>query len=244
MKKKEQSQQEFERIERYLTGMMKPEEQAAFENALKTDTSLKQQVEEVSLLIRAVEERSLRNKLDEFHEEITAKGSNVKSIRPWIKYVVAASVVFLIGLGIWLLSGQKNRNEKLFAQYFKPDPGLITPMSTTSNYEFYRGMVDYKQGKYREAIERWNPLLEREPENDTLNFYLGVSFLAKDETGKAIAYLSKTVHYPNSIFISEAWYYLGLAHLKAGNSEEAIRSFKKSDLENSRLILKEIMQTE
>ena len=149
-----------------------------------------------------------------------------------------------MGFGYWLLFRQKSAEEKLFAQYFKPDPGLLTPMSTTSDYEFYRGMVDYKQGKYELAIERWNPLLMQKPENDTLNFYLGVSYLAQEKNEEAIEYLSKAVNNPNSIFINESWYYLGLIYLDKGNTDDAIHSLRKSGLENSKLILQEIMQTD
>ncbi|NOX86531.1 MAG: tetratricopeptide repeat protein [Chlorobi bacterium] len=240
MKKHNQSQNEFERIERYLTGRMDNKEKLDFEASLKTDPLLSKQTEEVRALLHAIEEKKLREKLDDFHEELTAGERRVMSVRPFQKYIIAASVALLIGLGIWLLSVRKTPDEKLFSQYFKPDPGLITPMSTTSDYEFYRGMVDYKQGKYKPAINRWNRLIEKKPDNDTLNFYLGVSYLAGGNSKKATDFLSKAVKYPNSILINEAWYYLGLAYLKEGNSREAIRSFRKSDLEESKLILKEM----
>ncbi len=242
MKKQNQTQEEFERIERYLDGLMDREERAVFENSLKTDKELNLRVEEVSLLRLAVEEQTLRNKLDDFHAEMLLNRP-AKTIRPYIKYAVAASVALLIGFAIWLLAGQKSTEEKLFAQYFKPAPGLVTPMSTASDYEFYRGMVDYKQGKYSEAINRWEPLVKEKPENDTLNFYLGLSWLAKGEAGKAIDFLSKAVTIQNSAFIDEAWYYLGMAQLKEGRPEEAVRSFGKSNLENSRVIAGEISGT-
>ena len=251
MKKQNQTQEEFERIERYLDGLMDQEEQSAFEASLKTDSILNQQFEEVRLLRLAIEEQSLRNKLNDFHEEIISEdagsqtnGVKTKTIFAYKAIAIAASLALLMGFGYWLLFGQQSANERLYAEYFKPDPGLLTPMSTTTEYDFYRGMVDYKQEKYGEAINRWKPLAEQKPENDTLNFYLGVSFLAKDETDEAIAYLSKAVRVPSSTFIDEAWYYLGMAQLKEGQSEEAIQAFRKSKLENSRLILKEIVQTE
>ncbi len=251
MKKQNQSQEEFERIDRYLTGLMNKEERSEFEKVLTEDSLLTQRVEEARILFQAVEEQSLRNKLDDFHEEIASKPGVIKSIEPAIrsafgykKYAIAASLALLIGVAAWLIPGQKSENEKLFAHHFIPDPGLITPMSTTSNYEFFRGMVDYKQGKYELAIDRWNPLIDQKPENDTLNYYLGVSYLAKGESEKAIDFLLKAIHHSNSVFINEAWYYLGLAQLKEGNPEDAISSFKKSDLENSKLILNEIGQTE
>jgi len=249
MKKQKQSQEEFERIERYLTASMKQEEQSVFEESLKTDDRLSKQVEEVRLLLQAVEEQSLRNKLDDFHKEIAPEPGVIKSIgsaqQPafaYKKYAIAASLALLIGLGAWLILAQKSENEKLFAQHFNPDPGLITLMGTTSNYEFFRGMVDYKQGKYELAIARWNPLIDQKPKNDTLNYYLGVSYLAQGESEKAINFLSIAVHQSNSVFIHYAYYYLGLVYLKDGYSEKAINSFKQSDLENSKVILLEIDQ--
>ena len=250
MKKKDQSQEEFERIERYLTGIMDEGERSDFEAALKADDNLSRQVEEARVLFQAVEEQSLRNKLEDFHEELSSGQPQLKSNKSIekssfnIKYLaIAASLALLMGFGYWLLFGQMSADEKLFAQYFKPDPGLITPMSTTSDYEFYRGMVDYKQGNYDMAIARWNTLIEQNPENDTLNYFLGISYLAQDENEKAIAYLSKAVKSPNSIFINESWYYLGMAQLKEGNTGDAILSLRKSGLENSKLVLQEIVQT-
>lgn len=251
MKKQNQSQEEFERIDHYLDGQMSLEEQTVFEEVLKTDHLLNQQVEETRLLRQAVEEQSLHNKLDAFHEELSSRQPKTKPIESLKKpsfsikyYAIAASLALLIGLGYWLLFGQKTADEKLFAQYFKPDPGLITPMSTTSDYEFYRGMVDYKQANYKLAIQRWNLLIEQKPDNDTLNYFLGVSYLAQDKNKKAIAYFAEAVKSPKSIFINESWYYLGLTYLKEGNTDDAIHSLKKSNLENSELILKKIVQTD
>ena len=251
MKKQHQSQEEFEKIERYLDGSMEREERAGFEESLNSDPGLKTRVEEIRLLQMAVEEQSLRNKLDEYHREMASaqtqnkpaahKSGRILTLRI---LAVAASLALLIGFGYWWYYGQKTAGEKLFDKYFQPDPGLLTPMSATSDYAFYRGMVDYKQGNYEEAINRWKPLAEKNPENDTLNFYLGVSYLAGDKPDKAIEYLSKAVRVPQSRFINEARYYLGLARLKAGNTEEAVRALKKSNLKKSRLILKEIAPTD
>ena len=240
MKDKKLSQEEFEGIERYLTDSMSREDRSDFEKSLMEDDSLNQKVKEMRVLFQAVEEQTLRDKLNDFHEESTFERNKVKPIGSYRKYAIAASIALLAGLSIWLTLSQKPKNEKLFAEYFNPDPGLITPMGTTSNYEFFRGMVDYKQTKYKLAIERWNLLVDQKPKNDTLNFYIGIAYLARDESEKAIVYLSKAVNYPNSKFINEAWYYLGLAQLKEGHSEKAIGSFKKSNLKNSKLILMEM----
>jgi len=79
MKKQNQTQEEFERIERYLDGLMNQEERSAFEASLKTDSILNQQFEDVRLLRLAVEEQSLRSKLNDFHEEIISEGTGSKT---------------------------------------------------------------------------------------------------------------------------------------------------------------------
>ena len=244
MKDQKISQEEFELIEHYLDGSMSHKEQSGFDKTLMEDEVLKQKTEEMRILLQAVEEQTLREKLKKFHKEISSEKSKTKSFNPFRKYAIAASIALLAVLGIWLILNQKPKNEKLFAQYFKPDPGLITPMSTTSNYEFYRGMVDYKQAKYKLAFERWKPLIAKKPQNDTLNFYLGLSWLARADSRKAIPYLSKAVNVTNSVFINEAWYYLGLAQLKEGQFSKATNSFKKSDLERSKMVLSRIKKKE
>jgi len=227
------SQEQFERIDRYLTNAMSKAERSDFESSLKDNDLLNKQVEEIRMLHEAVEEQNLRNKLNEFHQEIDTENQKVISIDTFKKkstnyklYAVAASVAILIGLGYWLISTQKPQNEKLFAEYFVSDPGLITPMSATSNYEFYRGMVDYKQGEYDLAIVRWNQLIAQDPENDTLNFYLGVSYLTLENHSKATSYLEKVTGAKSSIFIPDVYYYLGLAALKQGNIEDAKAALK------------------
>ena len=46
---------------------------------------------------------------------------------------------------------QETVHQKLFAQFYQEDPGLITAMSSEGQYEFDRAMVDYKSGNY------WKP---------------------------------------------------------------------------------------
>lgn len=242
MNDKKISPEEFDRIEIYLNNTMNDQERSEFDESIKNNESLAQKVGELKVLFQAVEEQSLRDKLNIFHKETSQKEKIGLSVRLYKQFALAASIVIIMAIGILLLTGQKNQNEKLFAEYFKPDPGLITPMSSTSNYEFYRGMVDYKQAKYNEAIDRWHVLYKNKPNNDTLNFYLGVAYLALDDRANAVTFLSKAATYSGSKFINEAWYYLGLANLKEGNLEKSMHSLAKSKIENSKLLLRKIKE--
>jgi tetratricopeptide (TPR) repeat protein len=240
MKDQKISQEEFELIEHYLNGSMSNEEQSDFEKSLTEDEVLKQKTEELRILFQAVEEQTLREKLKKFHKEIPSEKSKTKSLNPFRRYAIAASIALLAVLGIWLILNQKPKNEKLFAQYFKPDPGLITPMSTTSNYEFYRGMVDYKQAKYKLAFERWKPLLAKKPQNDTLNFYLGLSFLSTGNSTSALPYLTEVGKAGKSIFLPDVYYFIGLAYLKEGNIEKAKIALEKNGSEKARDLISKL----
>ena len=236
------SPEEFDRIERYLNNTMNDQERSEFDESIKNYERLSQKVGELKVLFQAVEEQSLRDKLHVFHKETSHREKTGLSVKLYKRFALAASIVIILGVGILLITGQKNQNEKLFAEYFKPDPGLITPMSSTSNYEFYRGMVDYKQAKYSQAINRWLVLKKNKPNNDTLDFYLGVAYLALDDSGNAVTFLSKAARHSGSKFINEAWYYLGLANLKEGNVEKSIQSLANSKIENSKILLRKIKE--
>ena len=101
-------------------------------------------------------------------------------------------------------------------------------------------MVDYKQENYQAAIEKWKPLLSEKPENDTLNYFLGVAYLAEKKDREAIDYLSEVSNNQSSMFLQESYYYLGLALLKSGEIEKAKTNFKKSNNDESQAILKEL----
>lgn len=234
------SQEQFEQIEKYLSNSMDAEERFEFDKILIGNDQLREQVDEQQILFQAVEEQSLREKLNEFHKGIEVENTKVKSIRPYKKYAIAASIALLLGLGYWLTMGQKSAHEKLYAAYFAPDPGLITPMSATSDYEFYRGMVDYKQGEYELAINRWDSLIKLNPENDTLNFFMGVSYLALEDPSQALPYLKKVSDSSQSIFNPEVFYYLGLAELKEGNTEAAKVAFETNGSEKALEIISKL----
>ncbi|MDC7994209.1 tetratricopeptide repeat protein [Altibacter sp. HG106] len=244
MNSPEITEQEFETIERYLKNNMSAEEQERFQQQLIEEPTLQQKVNEVRMLIDGVEAASLKEKLNTYHEEVSATHSKVidppklistpeKNYTRW--YAAAGILVALIGI-FWFLN-RTSPTEQLFAQHFEPDPGLPTTMSTSGNYAFFEGMVDYKQGKYDEALSKWEPLLEASPENDTLQYFLGMAHLAKDESKEALPYLEKVAAMTSSSFLSEANWYLGLSYLDLNQPKKATRVLKRSDVPASQEIV-------
>lgn len=231
------SQEEFESIERYLTNAMTPEEHLAFKQRLKKDTILQNFVTENKVLFEAVETQSLKEQLDIYHAQIPKRKSINVSALQFRKIAVAAALIIAAG-SFWLLGNSSN--EKLFTKYFTPDPGLSTTMSSTNNFEFYDAMVNYKHGDYETAIKKWQKLHINNSQNDTLNYFLGIAYLANNNNNKAISFLSNVTKTSKSVFKNDAYYYLGLAYLKADNMQLAKKNLTFSTIDNSKSVLSEL----
>lgn len=238
------SQQEFERIEGYILGLMTDEEKKSFEAELNLDPKLRANVEDIKVLLQEVELASLKDSMEEFHAELKTSTPVVPIIskKPfvWKPLGVAASLLFLLAITLWVFLGNTTENEKLYRAYYQPDPGMVTAMGLQSNYEFDRGMVDYKTGDYPAAIERWEKLLAEKPDNDTLNYFLGSAYLAEGNPDQAKVYLEKTARKGSGIFQKEAFWYLGLTQVKAGNSESAKTLLEKSGKPEAQDLLQKI----
>jgi tetratricopeptide (TPR) repeat protein len=223
------SGEEWERLEQYLLGEMPPGEREAFDEKLSNDPELQAQLSAVRRLLQGVAEAVLHNKLQAFHEGIPENipriGRRSSPLRTWL---IAASILVVAGAAGWFLLVGSSRHDKLFAAYFKPDPGLITAMSATDNYAFEKAMIDYKKGDYAAAIEAWDSLQKKAPANDTLRYFLGVAHLANKRPAEAIPYLEKAAATPG-FFRADARWYLALALLKEGKKESALQQLEGAE---------------
>jgi tetratricopeptide (TPR) repeat protein len=233
------SQELLETIERYHNHTMPQVERQAFEQRIENDAEFKTLVNDIQTFLFGIEQQALEEKLEEFHEEMPIRmdtEQKASKARQFLFMKIAAAVVILIAVGsFWFLSGSSN--ERLYDNYFKPDPGLPTTMSSTDNYVFFDAMVDYKQGDYKKAISKWEALQQKEPLNDTINYFIGVANLAENNTDRAISFLNKTASKQESVFNTDANYYLGLAYLKKNDRETAIKFLKNSNTDQSKLLL-------
>ena len=235
------SQELLETVERYHDHNMPQSEREAFEERLQNDTEFKTLVDDIQSFLFGIEQQVLKEKLDGFHDEIPSTETQKKAskVRQFQFMKIAAAAVIVIAIGsFWFLSGSSN--DRLYDDFFKPDPGLATTMSSSDNYDFYDAMVNYKQGDYKKAIDKWEVLHQKNPENDTLNYFLGVANLAEKNTDKAILFLKETAMQKESVFSDDANYYLGLAHIKIKDFEAAKRDLKRSSLEEARVVLSKI----
>lgn len=219
----------MEEFERYLSEDMSPGEHEAFSARLKTDPVLQEKLAETRMLLLGIRESSLQSTLEDFHKEVIPEKHTIEKKKKFKPYwLAAASLIVVITVAAILLTTGSSRNEKLFARYFEADSGLVTAMSVSDDYDFNRGMIDYKTGDYEAAIEKWRKLLGTKPGNDTLHYFSGVAFLALNKADSAVHHLLRTMDLQQSSFRSDASWYLSLALLKQNKEQEAISYLRQT----------------
>ncbi len=239
------SAQVFEEIERYLRMQMAADEQKSFEEKLIANATLQDRVKQVQLMLTGIQEISLRASLPHFHAELPAVNGTVATISRTVilkRWLVAASIILVLAVSSWLLFGKKSQDEKIYAAYFQPDPGLISAMGITDNYVFDKAMIDYKTGNYTAAIAAWEGQQKNNPRNDTLNYFIGAAYLANKDSKQAIPYLQMVIKSGKSFLVKDANWYAGLAMIKEHHLKEAVPLIERSEHPQKQALLQQLQQ--
>ena len=226
------TQEDFEHIEQYLNKELPAEEAAIFEARMLADEAWRKKISEIKLLITGANEAALEEQLEKYHKNVSgsypASSKTGRVFNLTKKWLAAASVLLIISLTVWVIAGRNTSSEKLYAKFFRPDPGLITAMGSSDDYIFDKAMVEYKEGHYKKAIEAWTALSVKAPGSDTLNYFLGVAYQAMQNDERARVFLSKVTSNYTSAFYKDACWYLGLSLLKDEEKGKAVSWIKLS----------------
>lgn len=213
-------QQLFEQIEAYLLDTMDASERFQFETAMADDVLLRNEVNLQRKLVAAVQTASFSSNAVQY---VTAKESIAPVKKMVFKWWHAAAATLLIAAATWFYQSTTVTPDKLFAGYFHADPGLPVAMSSTNEYGFYDGMVSYKEGNYDRAIEIWTGVKEKGLPADTLQYYLGVACLNKNDYEAAVQHLLPVAENKMGEWHDKAVWYLALAYIKSNHLPEAIK---------------------
>lgn len=218
------TQEELELMERFWQDKnANGEEGERLRERYANDPVWREKADGLRLLALGIQEAVMEDKLNNFHSQMRKTGGH----RRWVGWAAAACIM---GLTVWgtliFLSGSPE--EKLFAQFYRPDPGLPTLMGVSDHYEFENAMVSYKMGNYGKAIDGWRQLLKTHPQNDTLIYFIGSAYLAEGNVESAIQNLKQVIAVPESVFQSDAYWYFALGQLKKNKKDLAIRALQSS----------------
>ncbi len=219
-------------FEAYLKEQMSSGERSAFEERLANEPDLKEAFKEFKaafLLIQLAGERELKGVLHEIHEEVAGEQAPEKGrvipIRRNIWIAAAASVALLVA--IFLFNSGPATTDELYAEHLSayelPDVSRDDSDDPWADFTLY-----YLDGDHSKALHA----LEIIPEGDTpkylIELYRGICLQLKEDPYPlgAVEALGRTLASDND-FHDVALWYLGLAHMKLGDTVEAKRNFKK-----------------
>ncbi len=211
-------------FDQYLLGKLTLGEKTAFEQKIVQEEAFKKEFQNYQEFSRQVELAFLKEDLERIHKTSIIKTKKTFTSKFWY---VAASVVIIGAIGtIWLLKFT-NSSKQLFDAYFIKDPGLPTVMGTTKTTGFQNAMVQYKQGNYQNARKIWLAQDNQRIKNDTLHFYISMSYLNENNFTQAKHWLNSETLTTSSRFYKEAIWYKALIHLYEGEKEKALNLLYK-----------------
>lgn len=228
----------FERIEAYIQNRMNADDRLSFEKEMEKDEKLRNEVDLQRRLMASVEVFS-HNREEPLKPELNQKAPVKKLRSAWLYAAAAAVAIILI---TWFYQNQSNTSEQLYANYFVPDAGLPVVMSGENDrYDFYNGMVSYKEGDYQKAIDIWENIAEP---SDTIFYFTGIANLNNKNTAASIEHLIRVAHDNKSTWNRKAMWYLALAYLKLDEKEKALDWLNKlPDDEQAKLLIRDIHKT-
>ncbi len=150
----------------------------------------------------------LHKTIVELNLPLTTKNNSTR------KYSIAAILILLIGISVFLVLTNKSNKFEIVEE------GLPVFMATTTNNSDLF-MNAYRTGDYTKTIEIGKHL----PITDTLNFYIGCSYLYSRDNANAINYFSKINE--ESEFYCNALYQKAFANANQENNNEAIVLLKE-----------------
>lgn len=216
----------IELIENYCEGKLSAVEHTDFEARLLIDAELKEEFELYKVIVTGIKEQGeddlkaklklADNELDSEPKIIELKKDNKKSIKYW---TIAASVVFIVGAGLFWSLANKTNLPQLATVYYEKEKGLPDEMSVTET-QLADVMNLYKSGDYVATRNKLELLLKENYTNDTLHYFYGVVNYELDNYRLSRASFNSIK--TESKYFEKAQYRLILIALKTNDKQYAL----------------------
>jgi TolA-binding protein len=153
-----------------------------------------------------------------------AKNSGRSSLIRYISLSAAAVIAVLLIIRTLLPSSDP---EKLFGSYYKPFniiSSVTRGATADESFSYSAAVENYRNGNYQTAAAGFSVMLQNDPTSIAPRFFMGITQLALGNYGEAINMLNG-INDSSGDYRKEASWYLGLAYLKTGEKERAIKCF-------------------
>ena len=215
------------RIDKYLSGQMDADEKAAFEQELKANESLAEELalqKDMNRFLQGHRRRdALKSELDalgaEFFSQKSGKVVSMAGRRRWMLAIAATVLVLVVA---WLAL-----RPSLYEQYaVHPPLALVEKSSATAN-DLSMAEQAFNHGDYEKALPILQEYVANNPTDDLVKVYLGIAKMELGETPEAREIFTSLATSTAPEIRDFAVWNLALSYLKDGdeaNCSKVLRS--------------------
>ena len=218
-------------VERYLDGVMSPEEQTWFEKELEDNAELNEELELHRKIDRALSEKEiteLEAQLDTIYRETYKPLPKIPHIPGKSRKLIAYGSAALAGLALvaWIAVGlisHRASGTELYAEFYQPAEINMSFRAAEDmvDSDLRRAMLLYEEEKYAEAIGLFEKILTEDDSRIGLNLYSGISYMELEEYAKANRNFQRIIDQQAMAFLESAEWYLGLCYLMTEETGQA-----------------------
>ena len=211
-------------IEDYLDGELEGDALHAFEQRLKTDPELSNEMQlfkEVNMHLKVAHKEHKKKEwkaiLNEAVAPVEKKPENKRRI---LYFISAAAAVALLFFGVFTLFPGTSSSNQLAQEYWEDSSSFLATSiergnTDTDSQRLSEAFLQYKNNNYESALQILSTL---ENTNDESELLYAACFFQSDDMPQAIEKLLPLVNNPQSLAKDEAQWYLALAYLKDGQA--------------------------
>lgn len=208
----------------YADGEMDAEVIAEFEEELNRNAELQQDLTLYRSVKSTLKGNLAPDKADEDFKATLNKltQKHFKTKKPVAKVIAFnkiwyAAAILVIGLLVWA-----PWNTNLYSKYGDTEMVSFAERGNNTQTELIKATDAYNAERYQEAEDLLSPLVEKDPANDMLRFYLAVAQLkSSTKTSLSIARSNlTTVATKESLLKYDAIFFVALSYLKEKNTED------------------------
>jgi TolA-binding protein len=224
-------------IERYIAGEMSDSEKEWFEEKVKEDKNLRNEVNVRQRTDEILENRniqSLRNKLSAIEKRRDDRSySLLPQIPSYLKYAAVFLGILFLGSTSLFFASRLNGNQ-VVAHYYKAYEPASSQRSgrCIPNDDFMVALNLYNTHEYGKAAVLFSKVVESNPEDMQSELLNGLSNFEDKKYPEAKNSFVNVIDNNNNFFVETAKWYLALCYVKTDEKEKAIQLFENIGKEN------------
>lgn len=204
---------------RYANQDMDANEIIDFENSLKTDEVLKQQLNKYNNIHQTlklhlapdIKDLQFKATLAGFNNTYFAPQNKVVNFNTRLKWLSGVAAILIMGLLLWA-----PWQSTLYQQYAGNNQMLVTERSQTAQTNLDIAANFFNQKNYAVAKPLLAKLYLQQPQNAMVSYYYGLTLLETQQTTTARTVLTK-IYNGETAFKYDAAYFIALSFLKENN---------------------------